>query len=430
MRLLRQHFGPPLLLGLVAAAVGSVQLARASFWLDEAFSVNLAARPWPGFLQEITHHEGNQAAYFVLLKLWPFPHTELGARSLSVLCTSGTAVTLYFLGVRLVDRWVGVAAALMVSTTPFALQATQEARGYALLMLASVGCMLALVRAVQQGRGWLWWALTAGLLPYVHLYGALVVVGQLPWALRAAPRAKVLSAIAGAGVLAAPMALWAQTHQHSRQLFFLKAPGLEAIGGALAVLAARSAPLLLLLVAATALGLGFLARRPTLALLVVPWLVLTPLVVVVGSHLGTPAYQPRYLAGIAPALALLFALGVRSLGALPLRNAALVSLIGLSAVALRGHLGPLLQEDWRSAAGYLQTQWRTGDTLVGQPCFERIGLYPYLPGLPPAALDQSCGGSAGREWVVSRNPQEAPAGHRLASSRRFDRIVVNLYVAT
>lgn len=412
-----------------AAIAGLWHLGTTSFWYDESFSVNLSRYHWGAFLHEITHQEGNQSGYFLLLKLWPFRGSEVEVRLLSVLLLALTAAVMVLLGVHLWDRWLGLAAGLATATTPFALQAGQEARGYALLMLASAGSTLALVRATQGARwGWPLWAVAVGLMPYAHLYGVLIVAGQLPWALRRAPWRRVALSLLAGGVVAGPILLWALFHRDTTQISFLQPPGVGALRVLATEVTSHSSALLLAILVLAVLGSAAAVRRHTVGLLL-PWLALTPLVLLGVSRFVTPIYQDRYLAGATPALCLLLAYGVRSLPTVPVRSAGLVALVLVSLLAFRGHAGPLVHEDWRGAAAYIRSHEQPGDVVVGQPCIEGIGLGPYASGVLPSPVGRACPSvpSPTRLWVVGRGLRQPVAGRMLLGSWEFTSVHVQLY---
>ena len=68
------------------------------------------------------------------------------------------------LGRRLFDRWVGLASGLLVVTSPFVVQWSQQTRGYTMLLALVIGTTLLLLRALErQSRHRL-----GGLRPGVH----------------------------------------------------------------------------------------------------------------------------------------------------------------------------------------------------------------------------------------------------------------------
>lgn len=400
----------------VAALMGSHHLGRPSLWFDESFSVWLTAQPWHSVAHQLTHHEGNQAAYFVLLKLWPM-QGDAGVRFLSVLLAALTAIMIFYVGRRLAGDVAGVTAALLLSALPFGNQAAQEARGYALLMLAATVTVLVALRAPERPRS-LMLGVCLGLLPYAHTYGLLIGLGVLPWAVTRLPRLALLRNSAVGAVLSAPMLTYILLHLGTGQLYFLQR--VTAARLALDLLATTGfSPLLLgALFLALPAGIVFAWRSVELRLLLLPWLLITP-VVLIGVSVVHPIYQVRYLAGAFPAACLVLAIGVTSLRPRAVPFAATAVLLASSLLGLRGHFGPLFHEDWRTAGAYLQVHTMPGDVVVGEPCFEKIGLFPYASALGDLRTCPVIAG-APRLWLVSRYcPATVPSGYRAVDTHEF-----------
>ena len=80
--------------------------------------------------------------------LWRFPSALAG--------TLAVALT-YRLGVDLLNRWVGLDAALLLAVSPVAVQYSQEARMHALFLLGALLSTWTLGRALAKPRLWQWW---------------------------------------------------------------------------------------------------------------------------------------------------------------------------------------------------------------------------------------------------------------------------------
>ncbi len=342
---------------VVVVAVGVVLRVRSpsALWLDEAISVSMSGLPLheiPGALRR----DGAPPLYAVLLWGWErlVGDSPLAVRWLSALFGVAALPLAAVAGSRLAGRTGGVAALLLLATSPFAVYYSTEARMYSLLMLLVLCGFLALdgyLRQPQVGRGVLVAVATAALAltHYWSLFLIAVVAGGLlghAWRGRRATPARAVAWMAAGGLLFLP---WLPSFLF--QLAHTGTPwGLPA--GFTAVLstvvewsggvgtAARVLAVVLLLLAgvgaaATAvsgsrLELDLRGRPPGrwLALVVLATLLLG---LVVGRLTGA-AFAPRYTAVALPLFVLLAALGVarlpRRLGTALLVVAVLAGLAG------------------------------------------------------------------------------------------------------
>lgn len=404
-----------LLLFVVATVIASAHIGRASLWFDEAFSIDLARMPAGAFWHTLATKEANQSAYFLLLRIWPF-HGDVGARSLSALLTGATAPLLWGLGRRLFDERTGLLAALLFAVLPFTLQASQEARGYSLLMLAATAASYLLIRACASGGFW-WGAyvLSAGLLPYVHFFGLFVLVAHALW-LFAVPEAlgRGLQSLGLATGLAAPMLVFFTIHHDAAQVAWLHRPHWAAVAEGFDAIGTR------FWVGAAAVGLALVGialgarshRRATL--LVGLWLLTGPVLAIGYSLAVAPIYQVRYLAGQAPAMALLVAVILDRVGRRSITIAVLAGLL----VVTRGHHGPLVHEDWRSADALLRQEFRSGDQVMTFPSYLAPAASVYGHGSYGEVDPVTRPATADRVWVLSfGRVMPTPAGYAIMSSQ-------------
>ncbi len=96
---------------------------RSDLWLDEALTVNIAARPLHQ-LPTLLRRDGAPPLYYVLLHFWMgvFGSSDLAVRSLSGVIGVATVPLAWLAGRRLGGRTVGWAAMLLVATSPFAVR--------------------------------------------------------------------------------------------------------------------------------------------------------------------------------------------------------------------------------------------------------------------------------------------------------------------
>ena len=132
----------PAVLALVLAAV---ELTARSLWIDEAASVAIASQHGSALWHAIAHDGGNMVAFYLLLHVligW-FGDGEAVIRIPSVIATGASVAAVGVLGLRLFDRRVALAAALLAAVSLPLVYWGQNARGYALMAAFATGSYLA-----------------------------------------------------------------------------------------------------------------------------------------------------------------------------------------------------------------------------------------------------------------------------------------------
>jgi len=173
-----------ILSSIVALAAGLrwYQIGRGSLWIDEGNSITLARLPWGRFVETLWRYEANQAVYYALLRAWMrLGDSEAVVRSLSAVFGTAAVLAVYCLGRRLSGPGSGLLAAALLSVNMFHVWFSQEARGYALVVLLTTLSLRLFVEAVEapQRRGvWLGYAVVSVLAVYAHFFAALVLAAQ------------------------------------------------------------------------------------------------------------------------------------------------------------------------------------------------------------------------------------------------------------
>lgn len=213
------------------AALRFSTLDLQSFWDDEAVTVGTVLAPslW-STLGHIPSSEASPPLYYVLAWLWTkvFGHGEVGIRSLSAVLGTATIPVVWWAGRTLVSRPVGLAAAALVAASPEMVWYSQEARGYALLVLLcaiSLGCMAEVLRSGSR-RMLAGWAIASGLAIATHYFGAFVAIPEAIALLWLVPelRRRVLVATAAVGAVGAallPLAIHQAGYGHDVWIKYL-----------------------------------------------------------------------------------------------------------------------------------------------------------------------------------------------------------------
>ena len=421
---------PPLLVVLLSFGLRLYHLRTQSLWYDEAFSVWLS-RQSPA--QIVANVElGHTPFYFLLLHGWMLlaGQSEQAIRYLSLLAGVLTVPAAYMIGKRLFGRAVALATATLVATSPLAIWYSQETRMYSVVMLVASLSTYFMIRGLEgESRFWFAYAAAAAILPYVHLYGLMVVLAQALFAagclglgtLRGEPRRRLihwLMAQTAAGLLFLPWGLWranafegyvsaAASSLSLGSMFWqtviaftsyesIARPGADLTipsnyddyrlalllgGGSLAVIA-----LGLLSSRGQRAGSASLGPhvRPVLLLAV---LLALPFASVYLTSLGRRAYASKYLIGIAPFFYLLLAYAWDSLRQrLPWSAAPAAALvIGTFALSLSNYYNQprFWREDYRAVAAYAAAHAHPQEVFVCDAGYSGIALDYYRPGQEP-----------------------------------------------
>jgi hypothetical protein len=360
-------------------------LGHKSFWLDEAFSVELARQAWPEFRRVLAEREANSALYFLLLRLWlPLGDGEATVRALSVIPAVATIPVLYALGRQLFGVRVGLLAALLLAVNGSHIRYAQEARGYSLAVFLATLATLLFARLVRRPSSgvWLGYVLSAVLAVYSHFFAGLVLIAHaaslafLPR--QDLPRRSLLGAGASVGVLLLPLGMFL-ARTDAGQIAWVKPPsGWEVLQVLWALAGIGSEVAVYLVLAGVALGAGAAAWRargrsfevwryalPAL------WLVL-PLIAALAVSVAKPVLVDRYLLVSLPAFVLLAAVGLERLPAGWAGRR-----LGLAGVLVLAVSGVLLyhvafkKEDWRGTTGFLLAEGRPGDAVIFYPPYVR-----------------------------------------------------------
>src|SRR5262245_13125469 len=99
----------------VALLLGLLRLGVPSFWVDESFT---AQRVGQGVAE---YFSGYYPLYSLVMRVWAIAAgtSEWALRLPSVFASMLSCALLVVLGRRLFDRWVGLAAGLLLATSPF-----------------------------------------------------------------------------------------------------------------------------------------------------------------------------------------------------------------------------------------------------------------------------------------------------------------------
>jgi uncharacterized membrane protein len=367
----------------VAAALRFTRIGQQSFWLDEAYTVDLVQRPVGDMLSGVASTESTPPLYYVLAWLWEkvFGHGEAGLRSLSALAGTLTVPVAW----RAAREWfdsprAGLVAAGLVAVNPFFVWYSQEARSYSLLVLTIALTLLFLAR-----RAYVWWAVAAALALLTHYFAAFILVPEAAWLLWATrERAAWLAtgAVAAVGAALIPLAAHQRDLGHTSFIADLSLRSRvtdlpkKLVTGELGTPTPLIGPLAGL-IAAAAIVYALRERPARVLLAMAAAAAILPLVL---AALGTDYVLPRNLIAVYVPIVLVVAAGLA--GRLGLVGAAMICAVAVVVnVEVTGD-AKLQRDDWRGAAHALGPAAETRVVVV-TPDFAKKPLRLYAGSLPP-----------------------------------------------
>jgi len=209
-------------LTVLAAGLRFATLGAQAYHHDEIVTASRILRG--GFwhaMDAVGFSESAPPLYYALAWFWTqlTGTGEFGLRSLSALAGVATVPVAYLLGVELRGRRAGIAAAALVAVNPMLLWYSQEARGYALLVLLTTVATLYFVRALDGGRrrDFAGWGIASGLALATHYFAIFPILAEGAWLLYRRRREAIrgMAIVAGFALLLAPLAIHQMSYGHA-----------------------------------------------------------------------------------------------------------------------------------------------------------------------------------------------------------------------
>ena len=166
---------------VIGAALRFYDVEKEDIWLDESISIRFSDRSFMGTIAEDSK-DNTPPTFDLFLNFWirMFGKTALAVRSLSVVIGIISIYLIYIFSKELFGENVALISGLLLSISPFAINYSQEARSYSLLMLVSTCSMYFYVKILKESRN-----ITAllhifftllGL--YTHVFGIFIPIIQ------------------------------------------------------------------------------------------------------------------------------------------------------------------------------------------------------------------------------------------------------------
>jgi mannosyltransferase len=398
---------------VVAAILRVIGVTRQSLWLDEAYSVYLAAHPFPQLLAFVSSSDAHPPLYYLVLHVWMlFGQSPLTVRGLSAVASLGAVIVTYSVGRSLANSRVAFLSAMLMALSSFQVWYAQEARMYALMTLAVLVAMWAFVNACETQRMLFWVIYTCAMLAAIYLdYTAFFVYSAVfIWFLRSGWRRVYLrkpfalsSLILFLGYLPWLPSLWRQLFVFGSLTSWVSGANGSGLTGAITDLFFNRTNLLLpdsgtvatlatlasVAVAAVALWVPRHAPGYTLPAYWFGWPCALELA---AEFMNRPLVIGRTIMVVQPALFLLLALAADEVWKKPRpqRASAAFWLQRLSPVILFAVFvttnisaqvtswNTTLKEDWRGAASLVAAHERPGDLVLFNAYFAQLPFDYYF----------------------------------------------------
>lgn len=363
-----------------------------SLFADELFTYQIATQGSLGdVVPAVQVTENNPPLYYLLA----WCAAQLGdptvwIRVPALILGTATVPLLYLLGRRTVGAGAGALAAAFAALSPFAIFYSTEARAYApLAFFVALSTLLLLVALEERApRWWLAYGGCACLVLYTHYTGVFAVGAQAAWALwshRDLARALVI-VYGGVALAYVP---WLPYYSDQNTFFGFDKLGaplsgeavlrgslisvsghpfipLEELPGvfALVVLAGAAAVVLAALATASLRGRWKPAKPPPGVGLLALLALASPVSLVLYSALGTDIWVARNLSASLPAVYLLVAALIASLGSLVRLAAACLVLLGLGVGAVKTLDEDNARPPLKQAAERIDRRASAGDPVI------------------------------------------------------------------
>ena len=409
-------------------ALGAVLLRPGySLWYDELFTAQVVRLSLGDIVraavqgQDIAGYLPGVAPsynfpYYVVAELWaavPGLGGDTSLRVLSLLTAAGGLALVTRAVARLTGRAPAVLAGTVLAASPLLLEQSVEARSYGLVLLATGGAALGLVRWLQEApRGLVLFGVAGAAMGLMHWFSVTVLVAFVVAAVVLRRRAALPLAAVGALAVLPTLALVVMNLVNG--IAGSNVTHLRSTGGRLPLMAldvwtGGRMPLLVLLVVLMALGA---ARASATRVLATTWALL-PLGLVTLGELVRPLWEPRYLLAGLLGVGVLAAAGVWTLPR-PARAPVAALLVGLTLFASAPVLAREPRERGAEMVALLAEVQSPGEPVVAGERRSALALDHYTPLVAPdlradlVLPPEDAPRDADRVWLVHRYKHDRP----------------------
>lgn len=405
---------------LLALALGALLLGRRPLTTDEADAVAAATGPFGDVVERALDRDPARAGYLGLLQpVVSLDDGERWVRAPSVLAATLASLLLYVVGRALAGRLAGVAASVAGATAGSMLAVSQQARPYALAVLAISLSTGLFVLAVRRGHPVFWasYALATALLPLTHPAASATVAAQLLALALVTPRPPLRLVGPALGFVVLENVLLLAAFALDRR----QAPDapltLDGLGEGLA----RTLGWSPVLAGLAVWGVVALATRrvprgePWLAVLL-GGVAALPLLAVVLASVAIPVRPEEALVVGVPGVALAAGAGLAALPRRAWQLLAAAAAVAAAAAGLGAWYVAAPTQDWRDAARLLDAEVAKGETVVAVPERARAAIAYYAP---DERLALRARGNGAWVLVAGRGSESLTAARAVVDTPRY-----------
>jgi uncharacterized membrane protein len=168
-----------LLIMAIASYLRLTGLLRRDFWYDEAFTGIAVKENFSDMINMIVH-DVHPPLYYILLKFFAFffNYSVFGIRLFSAIFGILTVFAVYIFAKELFNRKAALWASLVAAISPFAIQYSQEARMYSMLVFLVLMAAYFFVKGLNSGKTkyFVFWGIFTGLSMLTHYMGLIFSV--------------------------------------------------------------------------------------------------------------------------------------------------------------------------------------------------------------------------------------------------------------
>ncbi len=371
-------------------AFAAWMMRRREVWLDEAFSYTAANLPFGQLVSFAIDPRGelNMALYYVVLG--PFAAISASGwwlRLPSLIATVATVGFVWLIADRVSgQRFVRVAAVLLLISHPLTIDYAFEARAYGMLFAATTGLTLLLLVALDGSRRARWaYTVLLPLLITLHFLVIFVIAAHAVAIVVTTPgswrrRLGRTAALTGPGLVVAAIASVAVFHNQGT-LANNESLSPWSFGSAVYAVTGRAGPLTFLVIAAlVAAGLAITRSRSTRpAGMILLITAAVPAALSLLASIQRPIFTPRYLVNLVPILACVAAIGIAAaIADRRWRHVALATMVTLGLVGQGFILWAPSHETPDTASAFVVDHARPGDVVVFDNPFAQMPYQRYL----------------------------------------------------
>jgi uncharacterized membrane protein len=384
----------------------SYQLDTTGLWFDEGFSLWMASKSISSIIQTTIQHDYNPPLYNLILHGWInlFGRSETAIRFLSVIFAILSVAGVWHIGVRLLNRQAGLAAALLTAFSSFHVVYAREARTYTMFGFLTLLCMYAFFEWTHHNR-WFWgYLISCVLLLYTHPYAVFVLASQnvyfflVRFLLRQPFQCSVIKWIgiqSSVGLLYAPwlMVTFMIVRKMQDTGSCLTAPSLWNLQELIMIFSStHQKPIGHLFTILTGLSVFWIflpqghssgsekrtwnPSRADRFLFLSIWLAVPILFSFVISVFLVPILSYRYLICCLYPFYLLLAMGLNVIPVKALRYGICIGLVGFFLYQSIVYIRREKKQEWREAIALMEKQAQPGDMVLFNPALYGEVLYP------------------------------------------------------